>query len=133
MWNNDVRNDFDFNFSTSDGETVSLNFKAVSIEHILAKFEDFLHGCGYKLDGTIKIMPNASTPAQPKYTGSFNSYPTSGGITKEQIAALTPVGLQPIDLSSASLNTFTTTNLSALKPEDLIYNKKNEDILHFGV
>ncbi len=107
MWDNDTRNSFDFHFSTPDGETVNLNFKAVSIEHILAKFEDFLHGCGYKLDGQVKIAPSqTNVSGQKAYAGSFNSFPTSGGISKEQFAALQPVSLSPL---------------------------KNEDILHFGV
>lgn len=120
MWDNDTRNSFDFNFNTPDGENVTLNFKAVSVEHILTKFEDFLQGCGYKLNGQLKIIPSQTNASSQKaYAGSFNSmpasssgaynYPTSGGITKEQIAALQPISLQ-------SINPL-----------------KNEDILHFGV
>ena len=110
MWDNDTRNSFDFNFNTPDGENVTLNFKAVSIEHILTKFEDFLQGCGYKLNGQLKIVPSqANASSQKAYAGSFNSFPTSGGITKEQIAALQPISLQ-------SINPL-----------------KNEDIVHFGV
>ena len=60
MWDNDIRNNFDFRFSTSDGESVDVSFKAVSIEHILTKFEDFLRGCGYNLDGQI-IVNSTST------------------------------------------------------------------------
>ena len=110
MWDNDIRNSFDFHFSTPDGETVNLNFKAVSIEQVLTKFEDFLHGCGYKLNGQIKIIGPENTTAK-QYSGalaggSFNNFPTSGGITKEQIAALQPKSINPL---------------------------KNEDILHFGV
>ena len=110
MWDNDTRNSFDFHFSTPDGETVNLNFKAVNIEHVLTKFEDFLHGCGYTLNGQLKIVPSqTNTSSQKAYAGSFNSFPTSGGITKEQIAALQPISLQ-------SINPL-----------------KNEDIVHFGV
>ena len=106
---NDIRNEFGFHFNGSDGESVSVNFNAVGLEQILTKFEDFLHGCGYKLNGEVKIIPN--TTSQKSYQGSFGSmpHPTSGGITKEQIAALQPINLQSI------------TPL------------KNEDIIHFGV
>lgn len=116
MWNNDIRSDFSFHFSASNEESVSVNFKAVSVEQILTKFEDFLHGCGYKLSGQLQIVGEENTSAK-QYAPSQNPFPTSGGITKEQIAALSPISIKP------------------LTPQDIKLQapNKNEDILHFGV
>lgn len=117
MWNNDIRNDFSFHFSASDEESVSINFKAVNVEQILTKFEDFLNGCGYKLNGTIEVVPNQAQ--YKKEVDTQKSYQASnvGPITKEQIAALNPISIKPL------------TPLEIKLPVP----NKNEDILHFGV
>ena len=132
-YENDFRYNFDFSFSSNTDDHVNVSFKAVGVTQIVTKFQDFLTGCGFVLDGDLQIVPRDTRDAQYKsqaYQGTFNSFPTSGGISKEQFAALTPTPLQSFDLSS-----FNTHSIQALKQEDikLQYPNKNEDILHFGV
>lgn len=109
-YENDFRYNFDFSFSSNNDDHVNVSFKAVGVNQIVTKFQDFLTGCGFVLDGDLQIV-SRDAQYQKAHLGSFGSMPTptSGGITKEQIAALQPIGLQ------------------AIKP------LKNEDILHFGV
>jgi len=144
-YENDFRYNFDFSFSSNNDDHVNVSFKAVGVTQIITKFQDFLTGCGFVLDGDLQIVARDTHAAQYKSQayqgtfnslpasgglGSFNSFPTSGGISKDQFAALTPTPLQSFDLSS-----FDTQSIRALKPEDikLQYPNKNEDILHFGV
>ena len=132
-YENDFRYNFDFSFSSNNDDHVNVSFKAVGVTQIITKFQDFLTGCGFVLDGDLQIVARDTHDAQYKsqaYQGTFNSFPTSGGISKEQIAALTPTSLQSFDLSS-----FDTQSIRSLKPEDIKLQtpNKNEDILHFGV
>lgn len=47
--NDTLTNRFHFHCVDCNGDTISFNFKAMTLPEVCQKFEDFLKGCGYVL------------------------------------------------------------------------------------
>jgi hypothetical protein len=119
------KHNFTFRFDSNDGEVhLEMNCNELYLNDILARFKEFMQGCGYAIHGEIGVVEYDSEPEQVKQEPKFdfsnipnNNWPF-GSLKTESIPTLTTADLaqiKPIDLSSLTvtdLSTMTTQSYS---------------------